>query len=265
MSGSKPGDFNISQEGLTALFEWSNLWQLNIAYHKCAVLSIGNIKTNCDFIINSTTIPFLCEVVDLGVTIDNSLNFSLHINNVTKTAFARANLILRCFASKDIYCLSQAFVTYVRPMLEYCSPVWSPSSVKVINQIESVQRIFTKRLFGNNQLSYFDRLVALDWITLETRRLHADLFLCYKIIHRLVSIDFDCIFTLASSVGTRGHKFKLVTQFSKHNVRHNFYSVRVIPLWNDLPSHVVDATSVIIFKQLLKYCDFTSYCKVEIN
>ena len=36
-------------------------------------------------------------------------------------------IIIRCFLSKNCSLLTQSFITYVRPLLEYCSPVWSPS------------------------------------------------------------------------------------------------------------------------------------------
>jgi len=42
--------------------------------------------------------------------------------------------------------LTKAFVTYVRPILEYCTSVWSPHTVSNINKIESCQRWFTKRI-----------------------------------------------------------------------------------------------------------------------
>jgi len=40
--------------------------------------------------------------------------------------------------------LLKAYVTYVRPMLEYDSPVWSPALKNIV--IESVQRRYTKRI-----------------------------------------------------------------------------------------------------------------------
>ena len=49
---------------------------------------------------------------------------------------------------KDASILCEAFTTYVRPVLEYCSPVWSPVAVMLTNQLESVQRCCTKRLPG---------------------------------------------------------------------------------------------------------------------
>ena len=47
-------------------------------------------------------------------------------NDITHKAHARANLILRCFSSRDRTLLVKAFCTYVCPLLEYCTPVWTP-------------------------------------------------------------------------------------------------------------------------------------------
>jgi hypothetical protein len=263
---SKLEDFQILQDNLFALHEWSNMWQLSIAFKKCSVLSIGKIVSDIDFIIDKEIIPLSNNVVDLGLTVDKDLNFSLHINSIVKSAHARANLILRCFISNDIDCLSRAFVTYVRPLLEYCSPLWSPSTVTAINQIEAVQRRFSKRLPGLYQSSYFTRLAVLGWTTLETRRIHTDLVLCFKIVHGLIATKANSIFNVSSSsIATRGHKFKLSVQHSNSNVRHNFFTVRIVPIWNDLPVHVVEASSVAVFKNFIISCDFSKYCTVELD
>ena len=192
-------DFSILQDNLFSLHEWSNLWQLNIAYQKCSVLTFGKIAPNIDFNFDSEVVPLAKNVVDLGVSLDSDLSFSLHINAIVKSAHARANLILRCFVSRDTECLSRAFITYVRPLLKFCSPIWSPPSVGNIDLIEAVQRRFTKRLTDLRQLDYFCRLAVLGWPTLETRRIQADLVLCFKIIHGLVATDTSDIFTLCNS------------------------------------------------------------------
>jgi len=61
-------------------------------------------------------------------------------------------LILRCFQSRDPGLLMHAFITFVRPILEYCSVVWSPAFKKDIVRIEAVQRHFTKRLSGFSKI-----------------------------------------------------------------------------------------------------------------
>jgi hypothetical protein len=63
---------------------------------------------------------------DLGVTIDNKLSFCDHIINITRKAHSKACLILRCFVSKNSknrQWLLHALKVYVRPLLEYNSPL----------------------------------------------------------------------------------------------------------------------------------------------
>jgi len=90
-------------------------------------------------------------------------------------------MILKCFISKDINVLLRAYYTYVRPILEYKSVVWSPILKCEIDALERVKRRFTKRLRGINLLSYCDRLTKLELNTLELRRHHNDLVMCYKL------------------------------------------------------------------------------------
>jgi len=63
-------------------------------------------------------------------------------------AHRRANSILRCLVSKDVRLLMRAFIVYVRPIVEYCSVIWSPYLKQDIETVEKVQRRFTKRLMG---------------------------------------------------------------------------------------------------------------------
>ena len=65
----------------------------------------------------------------------------------------------------------RAYKVYVRPILEYCSPVWSPYLLHEVDEIERVQRYFTRRLQGLKSFSYTDRLFLLDLESLELRRL----------------------------------------------------------------------------------------------
>ena len=97
------------------------------------------------------------KVKDLGVIVDSQLSFVSHVDQIAARAIIRANLIHKCFVSRDIASLTRAFTVYVRPLLEYASCVWSPHQVGRIDQIEAVQRKFTKRLPGLTMLSYGER------------------------------------------------------------------------------------------------------------
>jgi len=91
---------------------------------------------------------------------------------------------LKSFQSRNPQLLFRALTVFVRPLLDYCSPVWLPVYKTDINLTERVQRRFTKRLLGPKDISYHDRLVILDNAdTLEIRRLKMDLIMRFKIGH----------------------------------------------------------------------------------
>jgi len=81
-----------------------------------------------------------------------------------------------------------SFKLYVRPILEYSSPVWSPHNLQLIIRLKSVQRAFTKRLRGYEGLSYKERLNKAGLQSLELRRKRTDLIVCYNILHNIVDI-----------------------------------------------------------------------------
>ena len=212
------------------------LWQLTISYSKCNLLELGRHNLCQPFHIASNSLNYNQSTRDLGVIIDTNLKFQEHINLITKQANQRANLIHRCFLSKDSLNLTRAFKTYVRPLLEYDSSVWTPYNKNLIESIEAVQRSFTKRIPGCQKLSYGERLAKLNLQSLEHRRLLTDWLTCYNIVHGFTSLTFDNFFTFAANrFNTRGHVLKLTIPLDKANIRKYFFSSRVIKPWNSLP------------------------------
>ena len=162
------------------------------------------------------------------------------MDTIVTKANQRASLILRCFRCKDPETMCRAFVTYVRPILEYCSQVWSPSYLRDIIRIERVQRHFTRCLKGMSSLTYGDRLKKLCLETLELRRLKSDLLLAFKIIHGLINVDKN-IFEFCCMPVLRGHNCKLVKPLSKVNCRYHSFVSRVVDPWNSLTQLAIDA------------------------
>ena len=147
-------------------------------------------------------------------------------------AHRRANLIHRCFVSGNVNLLIRAFLTYVRPLVEYNSVVWSPYRKGDILAIENVQRRFTKRIPGFSECSYSERLSLLKLPSLELRRLRFDLIYCYRIIFGLVNINRDNFFEIRSCTVTRGHPYKIFKHHCTSSTRSSFFSERVVDIWN---------------------------------
>ena len=100
---------------------------------KCQTLHLGRGNMGISYNISNVDLPNVRVVKDLGITIDSRLDYSDHINAIVTKAHQRACLILRCLKSKEPSLLFRAFSTYVRPLLEYDSPVWSPGYAHLIN------------------------------------------------------------------------------------------------------------------------------------
>ena len=172
------------------LEKWSDNWQLSVAGNKCSVFHVGRNNNSLEYILGSGALKHIYEVKDLGVWFTSDLKVALHCSNIVKTARQRAAMIRRSFVSGDVGTLVWAFKVFVRPLLEYASPVWSPHLVKDVDLVESVQRHFTKYLPGMRNKSYNQRLHLLKLDSLEARRLKADLNLTYSLLHGLVDTDF---------------------------------------------------------------------------
>ena len=209
--------FNL-QNHLNLIHRWSVLWQLQISQSKCHTLTLGPTTTDQTLFISHTPISITSSIVDLGITIDPDLNFKKHIHDIVVRAKQRAALIHRCFISHKPVHLIRAYITYVRPLLEYATQVWSPYHVSLINLLEPVQRGFTKRIPGFWNLSYAERLNRLQLQSLEHHRLLSDLVLCFNsIVHGLIASPIDDFFKMHNYSSTRGHSFKLIIPSSKTN------------------------------------------------
>ena len=94
--------------------------------------------------INNTVLKSVDCVSDLGVMVDFYLKFDAHMSLIVRKAMLRSRLILQCFSSRNKDLMTKAFFAYVRPILEYCSPVWSPHLKYLIDRIVSVQFFLPK-------------------------------------------------------------------------------------------------------------------------
>ena len=119
------------------------------------VLSVISILVTKDqnadlynYVLNAHMLEKVDVVRDLGVHVDSYLKFDRHISFIVHKAMTRARLIVKCFLSRYRELLFKAYCVYVRPLLEYCSAVWSPHLKYLVVKLESVQRFFTKRLQG---------------------------------------------------------------------------------------------------------------------
>ena len=247
------------QDDLDHLQGWSEKWLLRFHPEKCHVLKLGNNKSNADYHMKKKNCNGeYCNIPleesdfekDLGIFIDNKLNFKEHVNRTTARANRIMGVIRRTFDFLTEETFVQLFKSLVRPILEYGNSAWQPNSKILCQEIEDVQRRSTKLLASIRDLSYPQRLAKLKLPSLEHRRRRGDQIELYKYIHGLYLCE-NPVFEIDPTKRTRGHSLRIVKGHHRLNLRGNYFTVRAITTWNNLPEEVVTAPSVNAFKSRL--------------
>ena len=126
----------------------------------------------------------------LGITINEKLQWTEHISNITKKASATLGFLHRnlnkCPSFIKIFCYKSLIIL----ILEYACTVWDPYTLKDINKIDKILRRAAR--FTKNNYSWSTSVTGLindlNWQNLHTRRSNLKLIMMFKITHNLVSI-----------------------------------------------------------------------------
>ena len=109
----------------------------------------------------------------LGIYIDSKLAFNTHVDAIVKKAnstraFLARNIPRCCRKVKQM-----AHATYIRPIVEYASPVWDPHTNRNTNKIEMVECRCARYFAGNldRSCSVTSFLNCLNWPTLKIKKI----------------------------------------------------------------------------------------------
>ena len=259
-------DVEELQKDLIRLESWSYVWQLKFNTDKFEAMRISkkNDYSSPQYHLCGNQLKAVSEVKDLGIYITSNLSWSMQANKCANKANSVLGFIRRTVGPKNPQLFSKLYKSLVRPILEYCSPVWCPHLKKDLNTLEKVQRRASKCALGNigQDMPYEERLKLLKWPSLEQRRLFSSLIECYKTINRLNGLDLSAFFTFAHDFRPlrANHRFKLkLTSATLNSFKHSFF-IRIIDKWNNLPKEVAEAENLNIFKNRLRryLIDFSS-------
>ena len=162
--------------------------------------------------------------------------------------------------SKNIWTWIKVYKTYIRPKLEFNTPIWSPPHNKDSQDsilLESIQRKFLKFAFKKCSVpfsDYSDRLYKINLLSLLNRRIYFDLVLILKIINNISDLLFDDYFISSNTPYLlRRHNLQIKSKLNiKTSQWANSFFGRVPPLWNNLPTNLVEIEKLEVFKINIK-------------
>ena len=165
-------------------------------------------------------------------------------------AYSVRGFLQRNLRQCSISVKSKAYPAFVRPIVEYASVIWSPYTNCDKTVLEGVQskaaHLFTQ--FACNDFSTYSSVTSmlnnLKWNSLEDRRTQSTLIMLYKIIHKIVEVNFNSYLHPSGSI-TCGHDYQI--RFRQLQARVNSYHHSFLPAsiceWNSLPRKVVVSSS----------------------
>ncbi len=238
-------DAVILQEDIQSLHCWSNENRLSFNHSKCKVLSVTRKKSPLiyPYKLGNQQLQFSDVEVDLGITISSKLLWNGQVNKVRSKANQMLGLVRRSTMEiTDTNARKLLYLSLVRSNFSYASQAWCPQSVKLIEDIEKVQRRATKyilKLGFVTNVSYTARLLQLDLLPVSYWHEYLDLVFLYKIINHLTYIDQSTLPIIARSGITRSETnnlIRFVIPYAKTVTYQSSYFIRACKTWNVLSS-----------------------------
>ena len=186
-----------------------------------------------------------CEqhLKDLGVTVSDNGTFNQHILNIVLKARQKSGWIFRTFHTRAQFPMMILWKQLVRPFLDYCSQLWSPCTPGLINQLESVQKSYIRKIAGMHCLDYWEQLQHLKIYSLERRRERYLIIYTWRVIEGHVpnpSSTLSSFTTLRSGRFCHIPKVKSSASAKVQTLRHNSFACKGPRLLNKMPQCIRD-------------------------
>ena len=267
-------DTKTLQTNLTSVFTWSNKNNMVLNPNKFELIQFKPTTSNNNLNLlrnlphfelffnyqlpGNKTLESSNHVKDLGIFIDCKLDWDVHIYNICKKARRTSGWILNSFATRERVPMMTLFNALIRPILEYNCEIWNPFKLKQIIELEKIQRSYTFRITGTNQLNYWERLQNLNIQSLQRRRESIIILNIWKIKNKQIPNTVNLTFKLHK----RSKAIKAVlpplprTSASLLTKYEHSFAVNGSKLWNTLPPELTIIPTKSLFKiSLNKYLE----------
>lgn len=250
-------DREILQKDINTLFSWSQTWKMQFNANKCFVLPITRKRRNPNnshyiYKLGETPLQYTNSYQYLGITITTNLKWNEHINNIKNKATKTLNFLRRNIYFCTREAKSLAYLSLVRPQLEYSSAAWDPYTKSNSDLLEAVQRRAARFVTKDySRTSSVTNLIGnLDWKLLSNRRKDNRLCLFYKAYNNLSPISLDFLQRPTRQTRSFGCSF-INVQCSTDVYKYSFIP-RTLVDWNALPLNARLKPNIASFKEALK-------------
>lgn len=230
------------QVDLQQIEVWCNKWGMSLNYSKCKAMHITRRTHRIEhhYTLSSSQIETVEEYKYLGVLISSNLRWTRHINLITAKAIRNLHFIFRNIRQAGRKAKSDAYITKIRPLLEYAATVWDPHDYALINKLERVQNMAARLVFNcvgeNTSVTLLKE--RLGWESLSSRRQQLRLNLFADIFNEKTGIKKDLYLKPPSFISPRlDHHRKIEPYLCRTDVFRFSFFPKTINEWNSIDYH----------------------------
>ena len=193
------------------------------------------------------------EVELLGVTIDNKLNFSSHINRICKTANNKLSAIIRLRKHLTTSQASELVNAHVISHFLYCPLIWMFCNKGNKLKIDKVHKRSLKTILQQGNLNLSELLYLNESLTIHQKHIQ---FLMIEVYKALKNISPDLLLDIFKPklhpYNFRNNGLLTLPKTKSVTFGTNALLFRASLIWNKLPNEYKCASNLSIFKTKIK-------------
>ena len=249
---------NFLNSNLRTISNWAAAWLVDFNASKTVSMIISrkaNPPQHPPLFMDDVILTESDTHKHLGITFSASCTWSNHIQNITRKAMTRLNLMRTLKFKVSRTALERIYISFIRPLLEYSDSVWDNCSNEAKKQLDSIHIEAARIITGATKLCSINKLfVDIGWDSLQNRRNKHKLVIFYKIMNGLTP-DYlsGCVPPLVQDTTTYNlrNSNDIQSLHANTNLFYNSFFPSTIRAWNSLPEDIKQATSVASFKYRL--------------
>ena len=257
-SGANPKEIKKAlQEDLERVVNWMEINRLVLNKEKTKGMLFGTRQrleavANFHITISGTNVEMDSKFTYLGVTLDEELKWKAHAEDVHKKVSKRLGLLRRIRSSLTLQAAQAVYKCIIEPIFSYADTAWGELPESSITSLQRLQNRATKIVTCQKSTRTARNIV--NWPVLESLRKIHQCILVYKCLWNFVPIHLKNYFKVNNDV----HNYNTRQRRNIHPNKTNLVlggrtfknSGRLA--FNSLPSEIKEASSLAIFKCLLK-------------
>lgn len=247
---------------LDSLLTTSKNHSLSINPRKSQVILFGNksqrsfLSDNLKIYVDNEPLPFADCARNLGLYVDHTLCFNIHVTNCIKKAYGNLKLLYGCRTylnkkSKIILCDSLVLSQFNFADVVYFSCITKGDQMR----IQRVQNACIRFIYGINRYgSISTKLKELNWLSMKHRQILHSCCLYYKIIKNKIPVYLYNKIIFNGDLHNLNTRQRSLISSPRHRTAmyQRSFSYNIYKYYNLIPTNLKIAESIFTLKKNLK-------------